>query len=46
MAEKIRLIYDPINDYHPQYEGYERGTIVKQADAILAGYPLDYEMIR
>lgn len=38
--------YDKINDYHPQYQGYQLGTTVKQADAILAGYPLLYPMNR
>lgn len=42
----MRLIYDPKNDYHPQFEGYELGSIVKQADVILAGYPLLYGMNR
>lgn len=28
--------------YNPQYDGYERGTIIKQADTVLVGYPLAY----
>lgn len=31
-------------NYHPQYEEYIKGTEVKQADVILLGYPLQYEM--
>lgn len=31
-------------NYHPQYEEYIKGTQVKQADVILLGYPLQYEM--
>lgn len=44
IAEHIKLIYDEELDYHPQYEGYERGTIIKQADTVLLGYPLEYPM--
>lgn len=40
------VIYDPDGDYHPQYQGYKNGTIVKQADAILGGFPLLYPMNR
>lgn len=46
IANNILLIYDPENDYHPQYEGYELGATIKQADVILGGYPLLYEMNR
>lgn len=46
IAEKMFVIYDPKHDYHPQYEGYKIGTVVKQADAILGGYPLLYPMNR
>lgn len=31
---------------HPQFEGYELGTPIKQADTVLLGYPLEYEMAR
>lgn len=31
-------------NYHPQYEGYQQGTIIKQADTVLIGYPLAYKM--
>lgn len=44
IADKIKIEYNEIFDYHPQFAGYERGTEVKQADAILIGYPLLYEM--
>lgn len=37
-------MYDPVNDYHPQFEGYEIGTEIKQADVILLGYPFEYPM--
>lgn len=46
IAAKIKVLYDPILDYHPQYEGYEPGTEIKQADTVLAGYPLMFPMKR
>jgi protein-glucosylgalactosylhydroxylysine glucosidase len=44
IAEKIKIIYDSANDYHPEYEGYAVGEEVKQADTILVGYPLQFQM--
>ncbi|KAG5674373.1 hypothetical protein PVAND_004347 [Polypedilum vanderplanki] len=44
IANKIKIIYDVTLDYHPQFEGYKVGTLVKQADAILIGYPLMFPM--
>ena len=44
VARKLSLQYDEVEDYHPQYEGYEKGTKIKQADTILVGYPLMYGM--
>lgn len=46
IAKKIKILYDATLDYHPQYEGYEAGTEIKQADTVLAGYPLMYPMNR
>ncbi|XP_028034225.1 protein-glucosylgalactosylhydroxylysine glucosidase [Bombyx mandarina] len=44
IAWSLYLPYDEKNDYHPQYEGYVRGESIKQADAVLLGYPLLYKM--
>ena len=44
MARMLSLQYDPQLDYHPQFEGYAPGTVIKQADTVLAGYPLMYPM--
>jgi len=44
IARSLSLQYDETKDYHPQYEGYEEGTTIKQADTILVGYPLMYDM--
>ena len=38
------ILYDNISDYHPEYLGYKPGEIVKQADTILLGYPLQFPM--
>jgi protein-glucosylgalactosylhydroxylysine glucosidase len=44
IATKIKVLYDAQLDYHPQYEDYELGTEIKQADAVLVGYPLLFPM--
>ncbi|XP_055712851.1 protein-glucosylgalactosylhydroxylysine glucosidase-like isoform X2 [Phlebotomus papatasi] len=44
IADNIALPYDSILNYHPQFEGYQPGTQIKQADVILVGYPLQYTM--
>jgi trehalose/maltose hydrolase-like predicted phosphorylase len=44
MARSLTLLYDDSKDFHPQYEGYEEGTMIKQADAVLLGYPLQLPM--
>ncbi|XP_050101550.1 protein-glucosylgalactosylhydroxylysine glucosidase-like isoform X2 [Anopheles aquasalis] len=46
IAKNIKLPYDPIRDYHPQYDGYNQGTTIKQADTVLLGYPLQYAGMR
>ncbi|XP_041984111.1 protein-glucosylgalactosylhydroxylysine glucosidase-like isoform X1 [Aricia agestis] len=44
IAWSLALPYDPVLDYHPEYEGYTRGEPIKQADAVLLGFPLQYPM--
>lgn len=46
IAEKIKVLYDPNLDFHPQFEGFEVGTEIKQADTVLIGYPLMFSMNR
>ena len=41
-AKRIHIPYDAERMYHPEYSGYRNGTVVKQADAILLGYPLEF----
>ncbi|CAD7078921.1 unnamed protein product [Hermetia illucens] len=44
IADKIKVPYDEKNDYHPQYDGFTRDIVIKQADAVLLAYPLMYPM--
>ncbi|CAG9784083.1 unnamed protein product [Diatraea saccharalis] len=46
VAWSLALPYDAALDYHPQYDGYRRGDVIKQADAVLLAYPLLYPMNR
>lgn len=43
VAKSLMLLYDAEKDYHPQYEGYD-GADIKQADAVLLGFPLQFPM--
>lgn len=44
VAKGLKLLYDEKEDIHPQYEGYEDGTMIKQADVVLLGFPLQLPM--
>lgn len=44
IADNMKIIYDEVLNYHPEYEGYNKGIKVKQADTILIGYPLLFPM--
>ncbi|XP_020383839.2 protein-glucosylgalactosylhydroxylysine glucosidase isoform X1 [Rhincodon typus] len=44
IAEKIKVPFDPLKQYHPEFDGYKSGMVVKQADVVLLGYPLMYPM--
>ena len=46
IAEKLQILYDSKYDYHPQFEGFDIGTEIKQADTVLIGYPLLFPMNR
>ncbi|XP_033113241.1 protein-glucosylgalactosylhydroxylysine glucosidase-like isoform X2 [Anneissia japonica] len=43
-GNKMYIPYDDVIKYHPEYDGYQLGTFIKQADVILLGFPLMYEM--
>ncbi|XP_053673671.1 protein-glucosylgalactosylhydroxylysine glucosidase-like [Anopheles nili] len=42
IAARIKLPYDVARDYHPQFDDYRPGTVIKQADTVLLGFPLLY----
>uniref|UniRef100_A0A1A9V831 Protein-glucosylgalactosylhydroxylysine glucosidase n=1 Tax=Glossina austeni TaxID=7395 RepID=A0A1A9V831_GLOAU len=44
VAQKMFLPYNESKDYHLEYAGYETGERIKQADAILLGFPLQLDM--
>lgn len=44
IADELVIPFDHRLQYHPEFEGYIPGTFVKQADAILLGYPLMVNM--
>ncbi|XP_059612821.1 protein-glucosylgalactosylhydroxylysine glucosidase-like [Phlebotomus argentipes] len=44
IADNMAIPYDSQLNYHPQFEGYRPGMQIKQADAVLAGYPLQFPM--
>ncbi|XP_078271342.1 protein-glucosylgalactosylhydroxylysine glucosidase isoform X2 [Rhinoraja longicauda] len=44
IAEKIKVPFDAKKQYHPEFDGYKLGDVVKQADVVLLGYPLVYPM--
>ncbi|XP_055613150.1 protein-glucosylgalactosylhydroxylysine glucosidase-like [Uranotaenia lowii] len=44
VAKSISMPYDAVNDYHPQFEGYSRGSPVGQADAVMLNFPLGMDM--
>ncbi|XP_069480190.1 protein-glucosylgalactosylhydroxylysine glucosidase isoform X2 [Ambystoma mexicanum] len=44
VAKKIKIPLDPDRNYHPEFDGYEAGESVKQADVVLLGFPLTYPM--
>ena len=44
IAKHLKLLYDDQLDFHPEFEGYKVDTEIKQADVILLGYPLQYQM--
>ncbi|XP_074533176.1 protein-glucosylgalactosylhydroxylysine glucosidase [Halichoeres trimaculatus] len=44
VAENLIIPFDQVNQYHPEYDGYTKGHPVKQADAVMLGYPLGLPM--
>ena len=46
IAEKMFTPFDSEKNYHPEFEGYDLSKEAKQADTILIGYPLMYDIER
>uniref|UniRef100_A0A182IXF6 Protein-glucosylgalactosylhydroxylysine glucosidase n=1 Tax=Anopheles atroparvus TaxID=41427 RepID=A0A182IXF6_ANOAO len=44
VARGLTLLYDAERDFHPQFDGYQLGTMIKQADTVLLIYPLQHPM--
>ncbi|XP_065085589.1 protein-glucosylgalactosylhydroxylysine glucosidase-like [Ochlerotatus camptorhynchus] len=44
VAKGMTLLHDEEKDFYPQFEGYQQGTPIKQADVVLLGYPLEFPM--
>ncbi len=44
IASKMYVPFDAYHNYHPEFDGYTLSTTVKQADVILLGFPLMFNM--
>ncbi|TNN87016.1 Acid trehalase-like protein 1 [Liparis tanakae] len=44
VAEHLKIPFDEESQYHPEFDGYNKGDPVKQADTVLLGYPLGLPM--
>ncbi|XP_077596971.1 protein-glucosylgalactosylhydroxylysine glucosidase [Stigmatopora nigra] len=44
VADNLRIPFDQECLYHPEFEGYTKGCLVKQADTVMLGYPLGLSM--
>ncbi|XP_075401232.1 protein-glucosylgalactosylhydroxylysine glucosidase isoform X1 [Tenrec ecaudatus] len=44
VANKIKVPFDPERNFHPEFDGYQLGEEVKQADVVLLGYPVPFSL--
>ncbi|XP_014651296.1 PREDICTED: acid trehalase-like protein 1 isoform X4 [Ceratotherium simum simum] len=44
VADKIKVPFDPKRNFHPEFDGYQPGEEVKQADVVLLGYPVPFPL--
>ncbi|XP_012668808.1 protein-glucosylgalactosylhydroxylysine glucosidase isoform X2 [Otolemur garnettii] len=44
VADKIKVPFDWEQNFHPEFDGYEPGEQVKQADVVLLGYPVPFPL--
>jgi hypothetical protein len=42
VARKMKIPFDAERNYHPEFDGYQPGETIKQADVVLLGFPLMY----
>ncbi|KAI9552765.1 hypothetical protein GHT06_020645 [Daphnia sinensis] len=40
IARKMKIPFDVERNYHPEFDGYQPGETIKQADVVLLGFPL------
>lgn len=43
-TQGIKIPFDATLRYHPEFDGYTQGTLIKQASVVLIGYPLGVTM--
>ncbi|XP_075996892.1 protein-glucosylgalactosylhydroxylysine glucosidase [Genypterus blacodes] len=44
VAKHLKIPFDEVSQYHPEYDGYIKGHPVKQADAVMLSYPLGLQL--
>jgi trehalose/maltose hydrolase-like predicted phosphorylase len=44
VAERLVIVFNQTLQYHPEFQGYPLGQRIKQADAVLLGFPLNEPM--
>lgn len=47
IAKSIKLLYNESEDFHPQYDEFDDSNssfLIKQADVVLLGFPLQFQM--
>ncbi|XP_003354465.2 protein-glucosylgalactosylhydroxylysine glucosidase isoform X2 [Sus scrofa] len=44
VADKIKVPFDPKLNFYPEFDGYQPGEEVKQADVVLLGYPVPFPL--
>ncbi|TRY97056.1 hypothetical protein DNTS_001462 [Danionella cerebrum] len=44
VADKIKIPFNQELKFHPEFDGYQPGSQVKQADVVLLGFPLNFPM--
>uniref|UniRef100_A0A2K5F414 Protein-glucosylgalactosylhydroxylysine glucosidase n=1 Tax=Aotus nancymaae TaxID=37293 RepID=A0A2K5F414_AOTNA len=45
VADNIKVPFDVERNFHPEFDGYQPGETVKQADVVLLGYPVPFSLV-